>query len=159
MRALGWEGGAASQWCCTFQVACPQGTDLAERWGGTGGPRPPGSRGRPCPPRRLSVTGSAPFGRHGDLGRRVAWAGHGSVEPGSGSAFAPPDSRGEHAPGRELLRARRAGAEGSESFLSFIPSLVRSFSRPGNRIGRSVRPWCARGPPELGGGRPRETDT
>lgn len=123
-----------------------------------GGPRPPGGRGRPRPLRWLSVP-LAPFCRRSDLGRRVALAGHGGVEPGHGSAFAPPDPRGEHAPGRGLRRARGAGAAGSSPFChSFVSWFVHSVV-PGNWIRRSVGPWCSRGPPELGGGRPRETDT
>lgn len=95
--------------------------------------------------------GSASFGRQGDLRRRAASAGHGGVEPGRGSAFAPRNPSGER--GREpgcsplggscagtagpaaaaevVHRGRRAGPRACPSFLLFTPSLVRSFSGPG----------------------------
>lgn len=116
-------------------MARPAGSDQA----GRGAER----RGRPAASGRQGAASLAPvayasgllaFRETRDLGRRVASAGHGGVEPGRGSASAPPDPWGEHrqgqvlAPGRELRGGRGVGAGAPRLFSrSFILSLVDSF--------------------------------
>ena len=124
------------------------------------------------------VPDSASFGRHGDLGRRAASAGHGGVEPGRGRASAsrnPPGERGRgpsHSPrgrncagtagragvGETARGGRRAGPGASPPFShSLICWFILSVA---TGTERSVRPGACWGSSPVGWGlRPRGTDT
>lgn len=126
------------------------------------------------------VPDSASFGRHGDLGRRAASAGHGGVEPGRSRASAsrnPPGERGRgpsHSPqgrncagtagragvGETARGGRRAGPGASPPFShSLICWFIHSVA-PATGTERSVRPGACWGSSPTGWGlRPRGTDT